>query len=288
MTVILTDEEARIRAERLRRDHDQLEKLLDRAEKYIRQLDQTKSTENLSMPLPTPMSVKLLSDERPIKSPTPSYRSETKSPAPDIRNQIMSPTERMKQITIDTDSDSQSSFSQSIHLSGRDNFQKTPDELATSAQRLSKESAKSTDFSEKTEASEKTASKAVSIASPRSTGSSKKQVSVRIASPASESRATSQRPSSRKSGSKSPSVLKSSTRSSKSSGTKSPKPKPMRQMEVMLIPSDSDSDWSQLAGPSTSKASKARLAAQTRQKPANKSFNSVMNALDDDDSFQFD
>lgn len=38
MVVILTDEEARARAARLRRDHDQLEMLLDRAEKYINQV----------------------------------------------------------------------------------------------------------------------------------------------------------------------------------------------------------------------------------------------------------
>ena len=37
--VILTDEEARARAARLRRDHDQLEMLLDRAEKYINQVN---------------------------------------------------------------------------------------------------------------------------------------------------------------------------------------------------------------------------------------------------------
>lgn len=36
--MILTDEEARARAARLRRDHDQLEMLLDRAEKYINQV----------------------------------------------------------------------------------------------------------------------------------------------------------------------------------------------------------------------------------------------------------
>ena len=55
-----------------------------------------------------------------MKSPTPTYRSETKSPAqvlPDER-QIMSPTERMKQITIDSDSDS--SISQSFQLSERE------------------------------------------------------------------------------------------------------------------------------------------------------------------------
>ena len=39
MVVILTDEEARERAARLRRDHDQLEMLLDRAEKYINQVN---------------------------------------------------------------------------------------------------------------------------------------------------------------------------------------------------------------------------------------------------------
>ena len=37
--VILTDEEAKARAARLRRDHDQLEMLLDRAEKYINQVN---------------------------------------------------------------------------------------------------------------------------------------------------------------------------------------------------------------------------------------------------------
>jgi len=75
------------------------------------------------MALPTEMSTKLWSDKR-MKSPTPTYRSETKSPAPALPDdrQIMSPTERMKQITIDTDSDS--SLSQSIQLSERQNLRK--------------------------------------------------------------------------------------------------------------------------------------------------------------------
>ena len=73
------------------------------------------------MALPTEMSTKLWSDKR-MKSPTPTYRSETKSPAPVLLDdrQIMSPTERMKQITIDTDSDS--SLSQSIQLSEREHL----------------------------------------------------------------------------------------------------------------------------------------------------------------------
>ena len=74
------------------------------------------------MALPTEMSTKLWSDKR-MKSPTPTYRSETKSPAPVVMpddRQIMSPTERMKQITIDTDSDS--SLSQSIQLSEREHL----------------------------------------------------------------------------------------------------------------------------------------------------------------------
>jgi len=45
MVVILTDEEAKARAARLRRDHDQLEMLLDRAEKYINQVSLSLTTE---------------------------------------------------------------------------------------------------------------------------------------------------------------------------------------------------------------------------------------------------
>lgn len=77
-----------------------------------------------------------------------------------------------------------------------------------------------------------------------------------------------------------------SPRSSKNSGTKSPKPKPMKKMQEILIPSDTESEWSNLNDSSVGNIK------QTVQKNAmfkgNKSFNSVMNALEDDDSFNFD
>merc|ERR1712037_177220 len=127
--------------------------------------------------------------------------------------------------------------------------------------------------------------------SPRSMGS-KKVASVRIASP-SESHASHRavQDSLRKSGSKSPSVLKSPTRSSKSSGTKSPtpkspKPKPMKKMQEILIPSDTESEWSNL---NDSSVGNTKIPVQKNATfKGSKSFNSVMNALDDDDSFNFD